>query len=518
MLIELGIAGTIILAQWAYREYHRFDKRPEYKDREIQVPRIEPGLPVPMIFGRCRVRAPVLAWTDNAPFKDTATIEPAVGPNTEVYRGLWMRMFYVLGVPFPPGESIANPVAENHVHMLYAGDLKANGGSPTAFDALTGNGAFEASAGVTIDDEDASILGKLEFLNGGEAQVLVNGGAVTYSGAMMLDTGLTEPEIPGYRGRMCVGLYGFGGTGVGFDHGKVTSIPAYSFEVSSYATNDPDLGTYAKVALESNPVNVLYALLTNPQGLGGLGIPKATIDMPSFQAASYTLRNEGNGYSRSVETATDAENLIREILAQIDGLLYEEPTTGKIVLVMIRNDYDPNTILQIDRTNCEALLGFALGGRENLINKVTVVYPNRDKDYNDDHETAQNMASIFGGDGIVREEVVQMPGVCTQHLAAVIAARILNTFSRPLIKCRAAGCDRKFIRLRPGDVVRLVWSKPDVGNVVMRVIDVEEGTLEDGGIALDLVQDAYYVYRNQTPQPGGFDIGIDNPPVIVFGG
>lgn len=515
MLIELGIAGTLLIANWVYREYHRLEKRPPTRDQEIQVPRIEPGLPVPMIFGRCRVRAPVLAWTDGAPHKDTATIEPVTGPNTEVYRGLWMRTFYVLGIPFAPGDDIANPVAENRVHRLYAGDLEA----PIDLSSLTGNGAFETPKIVTIDEEDASILGKLEFLNGGEAQLLVNGAAaVTYSGSMMLAAGTDADDIPGYRGVMSVGLFGAGGVGVGFDHGKVTSIPAYSFEASSYATNDPDLGTYAKVGFESNPINVLYALHTNPPGLGGLGVPKTDIDLPSWQAAQYTLRNEGHGYSRALDTAVDAAEAIRDIAAQIDAVLYEEPTTGKTVVKLIRNDYDPNTIPTITRKNCKALTGFALGGRENLINKVTVVYPNRDKDYNDDHETAQNVGSIRAGGGIVREEVVHMPGICTQALAKIVAARILTTFSRPLIKCRASGCSRELMRVRPGDVLKLTWTNPDMAGVVMRVVDVSDGTMEDGGINLDLVQDAYYVYRNQSPQHGGFDTGLDNPPVVVLGG
>jgi hypothetical protein len=63
----------------------------------------------------------------------------------------------------------------------------------------------------------------------------------------------------------------------------------------------------------------------------------------------------------------------------------------------------------------------------------------------------------------------------------------------------------------PGDVVSLSWPEYGISGVVMRVANVSRGTLANGAIKLDLLQDFFYVWRYQPPK------AIAMPPVKQVG-
>jgi len=89
---------------------------------------------------------------------------------------------------------------------------------------------------------------------------------------------------------------------------------------------------------ECDPAAVLYDILTS--SWGKLGIGTTRIDIASFQSASQTLFDEFNGYSRCIDQGTDASQIIQELLQQMDAVLYEEPSSGKLTLKLIRFDYN----------------------------------------------------------------------------------------------------------------------------------------------------------------------------------
>ncbi|MCW5804905.1 MAG: hypothetical protein KIT31_21225 [Deltaproteobacteria bacterium] len=111
--------------------------------------------------------------------------------------------------------------------------------------------------------------------------------------------------------------------------------------------------------------------------------------------------------------------IIGEVLEQIDGVMFVEPSTNRIVLRLSRAQDD----------------GFAMAGRTNPITKVRVVYENREENYAEDSMTAQNTALALNPGDIVRGEVVRRYRVVkTLAVAGQIAARELAVRSRSLIK------------------------------------------------------------------------------------
>lgn len=489
--IMAGVALAFMAGDFVYHKWLERKESKEGDPSEMQLPRVDDGAPIPLIYGRCRVRAPILAWV-SAPVADL----------DEAYPGglLWrMDMFFVLGIGFDDG------AGTNRIHGMWVGEHAMDDGvvSPgfTTWSALTGDGGYEDTVNTGLDPpSDVDFVGgQAEFLNGNAAQALTdNTDPLTLAGERMMDGGIAATAVPGFRGYVSVFL-GHVTDGFKWFVGGATTVQAYSFEVSSYrdSSDYPGVAIYAQVGQDSNPMNALWDLLKAK--FGKLGYDESLLDLTSFREAAATLYSESHGYSRCIDDAQEADEIIQEILRQIDATLFEDPTTGTVKIKLIRNDYDPNDIVHIHKDNCIKLTNFAAGGWTGIPNKVRIVYPNREKDYQDDSESAQNPANAVGQEGQVREMVIQMPGVTNAALAARLAARELAAFSRPLIKCRAI-VDRSFSTVRPGDAVKLTWTNPDIAGLVFRVAIVDRGTLENGAIGLDLIQDFYYVYRGRTPK------------------
>lgn len=497
MYLELG-AAAYLLGDYAYHRWIAEDSTPPKPKpaREIDIPRTDDGAAIPMIYGRCRVRSPWLAWT--SAFEATPGDEVSFGNQAAFIYS--MDMFFVLGIPFPDGDQ--------GIHNVFVDDLKLLGGP--FLDALTGDGGNETPAivdsGATLADADQGFIGQcVEFLNGKSTQQLCNQttpfAATTAAGQRMAASAGSGAFVPGFRGYLSALLHNTGG--VQWFIGSSPRTGAYSFECSSYPTEDQCVTTsdvlgefgqpvkLPKIGLEANPADVLRDVLVSK-----LGVSTAYVDDATFAAAGLTLYKEGDGYSRAHDDGAEAGEVVEEILKQIDGVLREDPATGKVQLKLIRADWDPSAVPLISPACCDRLENFSAGGRSNLTTKIRIVFSNRDKDYQDDSEPAHNQAAAAGQDGVVREIVIRMPGICTAANARAHATRELSARSRPIARFRAT-CDRtgQLTTLRPGDPVVVTWPRYGVSEMACRVAHVGRGQLGDDKISLDLIQDFVTVHR-----------------------
>jgi hypothetical protein len=421
-----------------------------------------------------RVNEPVLAW----------------GACVNVVGGdVITRYLFVLGIPCDNGETIYSGVG-----AWYLGDSRfPSDGTDLAFTGSRGAAYPDGTGGVQVT----------QYL-GGSTQLLVEdddttmANALTYAGGTMLEIGVPNAEIPAYRGYLCAFL-GHLTTGSGLN---VTANPErISFEAWSYSAD-----WVGSIGVDGNPAWVLLDLLKFT--FGKIGVPVALIDTATFEAARLKLFSEQHGYSRLI-VAGEADAHIQEILEQIDGVLRENPTTQKLELKLIRNDYLPGSIFHISKDNCSEIQNLAIGGWQGVPNKVRVVFTNRENAYRDGSAIAHNQANAVGQDGAVREVTIRMPGICNQVLADTVAARELAARSRPITKLRAI-CDRTARNLMPGDPVKLTWTDPDIAGLIFRIADVDRGTLADGKVAIDLISDNSYVWRNAAPQNVDLgNLGVD---------
>lgn len=83
--------------------------------------------------------------------------------------------------------------------------------------------------------------------------------------------------------------------------------------------------------------------------------------------------------------------------------------------------------------------------------------------------------------------------------------RDLSSVSAPLAKVRLK-VNRKAWSLAPGDVFRLEWPPLGIGGIVMRIAAVDGGTLTDGAISIDAVEDVFGLPQASytAPPPTGW--------------
>lgn len=499
------IAGAIMLGTYIY---HRLEDKEGPALRVAELPKINEGSPVPLVYGRCRIYSPFLAWAGNWHRVDYGDIG---GPEGVINYSL--TQLFVLGIPYY--QALPGDVT---LHRAYAGDIQLDLGP---FDFAFWNGAGDPPCGYTIGptagiqhyttdnakyvygQQPASssdgVIGNLEFFEGRLDQEIsggvIGGSPFTYTEANMTgemlghfpdveaSNSVSADDIPGYRNQImcCLWLWFLGRAG---------SLTSYGFEVSSYhsfnSINPFPIGD------ETDPALVIYDLLTSPWGK--VGLPTSQVDIPSFQAASAVLVAENHGYSRVIGADEDAITVIGEIVRQIDGVFFFEPTTGKITLRLVRMDYDILELTNINPDNAvpASSAWYQVQGQSETYNQVTVTYTNRFGGYAEGRIVGQNGANIVGQLGRIRSLDLAFPGCCTEDLARRITSRELAAVSRPMTKISVV-VNRSFHGARPGDVFTFTWPQLGIDQMVVRVGRVNFGSLDRNQITLVLIRDIFDV-------------------------
>lgn len=256
---------------------------------------------------------------------------------------------------------------------------------------------------------------------------------------------------------------------------------------------------------DCNPAAVLYDLFTNPSG--GVASDDTLIDVDSFVAAAIVLADEQHGISLYITQAHTARDIVELILRQIEGVAYVDMATGKIVLKLIREDYDPLTIPEFTINN-SAPPEMPTTLWEGTYNEVVVVYTDPHTDHRPETATARDPANIAVSGGVVRQMVVEYPGVRSSRLANILANRELNAASRPIATIQVI-VNREGHALKPGDPFRVTWS-PWGLSMIFRVTGIDLGTLQDGRITITAVQDRFAIVGTIFDPPVEDDV-LDPP-------
>lgn len=256
----------------------------------------------------------------------------------------------------------------------------------------------------------------------------------------------------------------------------------------------------------TNPAYILYECLTNTEW--GMGYPPAAVnffDQNGFYSAAITLADEKFGLSLIWTRQQPILEFIGIVLDHIGAVLYQDQASGgRFCLRLMRAEF-PNGISNlpwIGPHNAAALESFERAGWGETVNEVSVVYTDR-ATWKSKSVTVQNLANIQAQGGVVTRKM-EYPGIVEDELAARVAARDLRIFSTPLARATIRVLRDAWI-LNPGDVFRLTW--PEIGQeegIIMRVADIDYGTLEDGLITIKAVEDVFAI--DATPlvgsQPG----------------
>lgn len=291
----------------------------------------------------------------------------------------------------------------------------------------------------------------------------------------------------------------------GINYGTQATPKPFSFVVSRWPDGLNPGKSMMPNGYDINPMEIIYDIITSDWG--GLGLSPSVIDLPSFIAASNTLYSEGLGMSLILQNAVEAKTALQECMKVADGLLYMEPSTGKIKVKLIRSGESTSGIVTLDESNI-------IGAPKNLkkttwestFNQVRVSFEDRVMFYDTSIQMAQDFANIEGKTRI-RSTNVDAPGVKDGEVAGKIANRHLALVCAPLYACDIEA-NREASELRPGSLFKLSWDRYNITDMIMRVTKINLGSLEKGVVSISCIQDRY-----ATPLNNMAAIGIVHPPI-----
>jgi len=441
---------------------------------QFQIPKIEEGRVIPVIFGTSLIDEPQVIWFGNTDLNDDC-----------YYAEVWFALCH---------GPLGGDAAERLWQVMVEG--KKYSWQRNSNDAY-------------VNLEGA----KDELVYYGQMTGDYNQGGAIYSG--QLDQTIDPPpdydgSWPSYRGVVMFQ----GGRGTGEHNGRFWQqysniLPPMTFLLTRLPHNLTYSGADNQYKVEavapgdghfdSNPAEIIYEILTN--AVWGLGFPATFIDTESFRDAGEYLYGEGFGLSLTYNQQESAEDMIMDILGHIEAALYTDPETGKITIKLIRYDYNPILLTELNDDNIIEVQEFSRPSHFDLINEVKVEYSARDKvvinpatgysrfDFLPKIAQAQE-AALYSLQGGFISTKRTYKGITQPELAARIAERDLKELSLPLAKVQLLA-NREAYDLKPGDCFKLTWSPLGISGLILRVVNVDYGLLEAGQIKLEAIEDMF---------------------------
>ncbi len=454
---------------------------------DFNFPTATEGRAVPLVWGTVRIAGPNVVWYGNL-------FTQAISENIKT--GLFSSDDVTVGYRYYVGMQFAlcrGPV--DQLRKVWVGD----------------NVLFDRSSTPIVHDGTES-FSKPWFLGGDDVggnggmwgTVLFKAGTDTQTISSYLSTYQKVPpttgDTPVYRG----GCYVVPNSSP-FYVGNSASIRPWKFEVRRWARHDWPTGIsdpysgldptpyYLVNGADANPALVLYEILTNAEW--GMGLTNEDLDIASIYYTAQLCYNEGNGFSMILDQQQEASNLLRVVAEQMDAIVVLSQIDGLWTVKPIRPTADlpvqiqPGTPKVIDESNLIKLDNFTRGAWDGTVNQLLLEFNDRGDEYKQTFAGAQDLGNIRVQDQNVRAQV-RYPGVKDASLANDLAWRELLTQSYPLAKASVV-VDRTFWDTEVGDIVELNDDTLGVSDFQMRVASVNLGSLTEGEVRLDLVEDIF---------------------------
>jgi hypothetical protein len=433
---------------------------------DLRFPTASEGSPKPLIFGKIRMRGPNTVWFGDfeaRPIKEK--IKTGIFSSKTVVVG--HRYFVGLDLALCLGPDVVLTKIWIDKDEIWSGT--ASGVTAVSINKPELFGGYKEGGG---------FIGTLRFYGGAFNQAK---SSYIQSAIQALDPTEDYPACVGVCHVVCEKV----------EIGEQPTLKPISFELERYP--DP-LGLAASNVINEdlNPASMLYEAMTATWG--GLDIPTSELDSASFSSVGEVLFLEGNGISLAISKPNSGKQVVEEVLRQIDGILYQDPSTGMIGVRLIRADYDILDLTILDETSIVAVRSVSRTSWAETYNQTRVNFTNRANKYENAVAIMQDLANISQQQR-VRTTGRSYPGVTNGQLAVDLATRDLSRAGVPLMRATLE-FNRRAGLLLPGEV--FLWSWPDYGieQVVMRVQKFNLGELLNGKLVIDCVQDEFGL--NQT--------------------
>lgn len=255
---------------------------------------------------------------------------------------------------------------------------------------------------------------------------------------------------------------------------------------------DPEPGEFLINGLlvawaDMNPAHIIRCLWTDPMR-GGIALEAEMGD--SFTVEADRFFAEGLGLSpRFNGSSVEADRL--DVERHADCISFRSRVTGKIEIKAIRQDYDPVDLPVLDSSIVLDWAGLErpLGGE--TPNQLTVVYTKRE---NGDPAsvTRTNIAGVRRAGRVIPAEPVEYPACTVESLATRLCLRDVSVQSRPLLTGQLT-----LAYFPPdfdiGEPFIINEPKMKIDNVIVRIIEVQEGNGLDNSVVVSVTEDKFAI-------------------------
>jgi hypothetical protein len=442
----------------------------------IKPPRVEPGAPLPIVFGTVRV-APNVVWytVDSFRYRSNGKPEVKFGLAGAICHGVIDEL-----VSVTLDDGTAQPVVSD-------ADIPKTRGISTHTRFPIGFSARVPGSWLTVS---TALTGYVDFFWGLDAQPVS-----TY-----LQGKVGSTRCPTYKGTSYVVFEGMTYT-------AAPQIPPLWVTVRRSPGTLPGMDVeHDNIDGDANPAAVIWDILTDTRW--GLAVPESAIDTDSLAAASAVLFEEGLGISGLIEHHEEAETVIEDICRHVGGVVQTDPATGLIRFDLIRDDdaADAHGLTVSNATFVEC----TRPSQAELRNVVKITHRAEDAASNTSAERVMDITGVqrMGGQRVEPLDLMLFRSVASVQWAG---HRALRALALPLARLRVR-VDRRAAGWRIGTKFLATWDDAGLDATAFRVTAIDWGTLEEGAIEVEAVEEAV----------GGIGSPVDVPeppeedcPVVV---
>ena len=453
-VIYLIIMIVMLIISDLTRPVPKSPRRPGLGD--FQFPTADASRKIPVVWGDPLIRGPNVTWYGDLYIRKIV----------KKVKGVFSDKKYTAGYMYFIGMHLACCVSNGDARLLkiiagqddiWTGDVGAGRYTINKWDIWGG------------DESEGGVYGDFDWCPGGAAQQ-----QNSYLRSVL------GPLVPAYRNTArLVWRRGYLGTS------KYIKEWALQVRRLPVALGSP----YSNINGQANPAEILYEILVNNQW--GLGISNLDIDVASFQDAAKTLYEEQFGLALYWDGAKQLREMADVVQAHIDSMMFVDVKTGKWTLHLNRKPTADEllTLPVFDETNVQELESFARPSLDETVNEVNVIWtekgetslwPAKAQDLGLYHVHDKQFVSVDNS----------YPGITSYELAQRCATRDLYTLSYPLVKV-SFKTGRHAWALRPGSRFKFSWAPLGAVELIMVVIGIDYGTLDDNQISIEAVQDIF---------------------------
>lgn len=434
---------------------------------DFQFPRSKEGDPVPWFRGTVRLRSPNSLWYgDYTPVPIKKKQKTGLFSSKKVTVGYKYHIGLDLCWALGGYQTVVLRKLWSDKYVFWQGEQSTAGTLSINLPNLFGG-----------KDQRGGMVGSIEFYPGSFSEA---------KSAYLANK--ADADVPAYIGQCRTVFKGNGSTQAsGFYFGTTTNINAINAEASCYSSNVHEDFSIMPNGWDVNPMELLHAGFT--QRFGMIGVNESDIDLPSWRRDAETLFNENMGMSLLVQQTITGKDLCEEVLRIADGILYQDNDTGKMVSCLIRQDYEVEDLPVFDQSVVKELVNFTKTTWDQAYNQCRVTFKDRANEYADRVAIQQDFA-LINFQQKVRNTDISVPGCFVNSQATDLATRQLSLMSVPLFQIEIR-CNRRASLIKPGQCFVFNWAPYGISNMVMRVQKIDKGTLTDGVVTINAVQDRF---------------------------